>query len=201
VALSVLGAGGGGAISGGGVALSVLGAGGGGAISGGGVVLSALGAAGGSAASGFGASPSVLAARRGVVRERDPRAPRAVVAPRGARLGFAVPALCVRAPEALVLRPVVERARGVSALFLAPESDAGATAGSRRSISSATARSSVTATRATRCAFLPALSLTPLSAFAACLRRPTCRKRSKRSASFLAMISLLTLREIARSQP
>jgi hypothetical protein len=118
---------------------------------------------------------------------------------RGARPGFAVPALCVPAAEALVLRRVVARARG--ALFSPLESAVGVAGGSRRSISSATARRSATAARATRCAFLPALPLTPLSAFAACLRRPTCRRRSNRSASFLAIIFLLALREMRGRNP
>ena len=155
----------------------------------------------GDGVSGPGASGSVLAVGGGVGRERDPRPARVVVELRGARLGFAVPAFCVRAAEAFVLRGVLARAREVAALLSPLEPDAGAAAGSRRSISSATARSSETAARAARWACLPAVSLTPLSAFAACLRRPTCRRRSKRSASFLAMILLLALPKITRSQP
>ena len=175
--------------------------GGGDCVSGLGASRSLLAAGGGSAVSGVGAAGSVLAAGGGVGRARDPRPARVVVELRGGRLGFAVPAFCVSAAVAFVLRRVLVRAREVVA-FLSPlEPDAGVAAGSRRSISSATARSSETAARAARWACLPAVPLTPLSAFAACLRRPTCRRRSKRSASFLAMIVLLALPKITRSQP
>ncbi len=170
---------------------SVLAAGGGSAVSGVGAVLSVLAAGGGCAVSGVGAAPSVVAAGGGVGRDRDPRPARVVVELRGVRLGFAVAAFGVSAAEAFVLRRVVARARDGAALFSPLAPDAGVAAGSRRSISSATARSSETAVRAARWACLPALSLTPLSAFATCLRRPTLRRRSKRSASFLAMIFLL----------
>ena len=197
---SMLAAGGGSAVAGVGAARSVLAAGGGSAVAGIGAARSVLAAGGDPAVAGVGAAPSVLAAGGGVDRERDPRPARGVVALRGARLGFAVPAFRVPAAEAFVLPRVVARARDVAALFSPLEPDAGVAAGSRRSISSATARSSETAARAARWACLPALSLTPLSAFAACLRRPTCRRRSKRSASFLAMIFLLALPEITRSQ-
>ena len=198
--LSVVAAGGG-AESGVGASLSVLAAGGGAAVSGVGASLSVLAAGGGTAASVVGASLSALAAAGGVGRDRDPR-PARVVEPRGARVAFAVPAAFrVPAAEDFVLRRVLASARGVVALFSPLASDAGVAAGSRRSISSASARSSATAARATRWAFLPALSLTPLSALAACLRRPTCRSRSNRSASFLAIIYLLALHEIAPSQP
>jgi hypothetical protein len=183
--------GGGDGVSGPGASRSMLAAGGGSAVSGVGAALSVLAAGGGTAVSGVDAALSVLAAGGGVDRERDLRTARGVVALRGARLGFAAPALCVPAAEALVLPRVVARALDVAALFSPLEPDAGVAAGSRRSISSATARSSETAARAARWACLPASSLTPLSAFAACLRRPTCRRRSKRSASFLAMIFLL----------
>ncbi|MGZ6565372.1 MAG: hypothetical protein ACXVH1_38605 [Solirubrobacteraceae bacterium] len=140
---------------------------GGDGVSGPGASCSVLAAGGGSAVSGVGAARSVLAAGGGVGRERDPR-PARVVELRGAGLGFAVPAFCVRAAEAFVLRRVLARAREVAALLSPLEPDAGAAAGSRRSISSATARSSETAARAARWACLPAVSLTPLSAFAAC---------------------------------
>jgi hypothetical protein len=193
--------GGGSALSGVVAAVSVLAAGGGSAVAGVVAALSVLAAGGGSAVSGVGAALSVLAAGGGVDRERDPRTARGVVALRGARLGFAAPALCVPAAEAFVLRRVVARARDVASLFSPLEPDAGVAAGSRRSISSATARSSETAARAARWACLPALSLTPLSAFAACLRRPTRRSRSKRSASFLAMILLLALPRLRGRKP
>ena len=193
--------GGGSAVSGVVAALSVLAAGGGSAVPGVVAALSVLAAGGGSAVSGVGAALSALAAGGGVDRERDPRTARGLVALRGARLGFAAPALCVPAAEAFVLPRVVARARDVAALFSPLEPDAGVAAGSRRSISSATARSSETAARAARWACLPALSLTPLSAFAACLRRPTRRSRSKRSASFLAMILLLALPRLRGGKP
>ncbi len=200
-ALSVLAAGGGSAVAGVGAALSVLAAGGGSAVAGVGAALSVLAAGGGSAVAGVGAVPSALAEGGCVDRERDPRPARGVVALRGARLGFAVAAFCVPAAEAFVLPRVVARARDVAALFSPLEPDAGVAAGSRRSISSATARSSETAARAARWARLPALSLTPLSAFATCLRRPTCRRRSKSSASFLAMIFLLPLPRLRGRKP
>ena len=188
-------------VSGSGASLSVVAAGGGAAVSGVGASLPVLAAGGGTAASVVGASLSALAVAGGVGRDRDPR-PARVVEPRGARFAFAVPAAFrVPAAEDLVLRRVLASARDVVALFPPLASDAGVAAGSRRSISSASARSSATAARATRWAFLPALSLTPLSALAACLRRPTCRSRSNRSASFLAIMYLLALHEIAPSQP
>ena len=96
---------GGSAVAGVGAALSVLAAGGGAGVSGVGAAGSVLAAGGGSAVSGVGAARSVLAAGDGVDRERDPRPARGVVALRGARLGFAVPAFCVRAAEAFVLPP------------------------------------------------------------------------------------------------
>jgi hypothetical protein len=192
---------GGAGVFGGGASSSVLGPGGAASVSGVAAVISVLAASGGAPVSGVGASPSGLAARRGVGRERDPRPAPLVVGPRELRPGLAVLARCAPAAEALGLRRVVARVRGVAAVFFPLNCSTGEAAGSRRSISSASARSSATAARATRCAFLPALSLTPLSVFAACLRRPTCRRRSNRSASFLAMIFLLLVREIGRSQP
>ena len=102
--------------------------------------------------------------------------------------GFAAAALFVWAParavEGLVLRAVLVRVRG-RAVLLAPRVSDGVAAGSRRSISSASARSSFTAARAVRWAFLPALSLTSLSVLAACLRRPASNSTEDQDASRL----------------
>jgi hypothetical protein len=71
---------------------------------------------------------------------------------------------------------------------LAAGVDAPPVPGSRRSISSASDRSSVAVDFAAFCSFLPASSPIPLSVFATCLRSPTACRRLKRSASpFLAM--------------
>ena len=131
-------------------------------------------------------------------RERDPPLAREVEL-RG--LGLEAARLLGAAGEGLVRAGVTLRARDAGVLLVALASDAGAVAGSHRSISSASARSSFTTARAARWAFLLALWLTSLSAVAACLRRPTCRRRSNSSVSFLAMILLVRLREVADRNP
>src|ERR1700752_3982088 len=196
--VSVLAGDGASGVSGVAAPVSVLAADGGSAISAVGAPLSVLAGGGGSGILRGGAPVSVLAAVGRV--DRDPRRP-GVVLELGARLGFAAPALLVPAVEALVLRRVVVPARDGAAGLSPLEPDAGVAAGGRRSILSAGGRGSGTAARAARWACLPASSLPRLSAFAACLRRPTCRRRSNRSGSFLAMSFLLALPEITRSQP
>jgi hypothetical protein len=72
---------------------------------------------------------------------------------------------------------------------LAAGFDAPPVPGSRRSISSASDRSSDAVVFAAFCSFLPASAPVSLSVFATCLRSPAACRRLKRSASpFLAMV-------------